>query len=457
MSQNELIDFKDALNEYFKLKNKFEHELEFIKKKIINNQILSKKEKRIEFLKIMPKCINCKRPSKKGTIFSTIYHNSDDKTESYRILKAFCGNLADPCNLNIEIIVGKTDNIEELINSVNEDIKEVKNEIIDDKNKLLFGLITTEEAINNFDSNKSYLTDLTTLYESYLDVLNNITNNKEKKENLNEALKLFYNHVIDIKKCIKNMNDTDNIQYAKDAVEIYHNILTPLLHQIRDLKYSQHLVYNDDDNKCRLIQNKISLTELNITSNNKVIQFDIGLKTNKNYKNYKNNKKVLIIESDENEDKFSIKIKEPEETDIKQDEPIVGEGLDGIDWHIQQYKDLWSKLPKKLKTEFKLNLDWMKNFMYKCLNDKKKPGFNGCRLTTPPNIIIPPSEIPNGQYDFGISIYNLAFNKLPKSVQKTYLTLYKENTNTKEKDYSMFENAINNLVEKEVDFGSGFF
>jgi hypothetical protein len=127
--------------------------------------------------------------------------------------------------------------------------------------------------------------------------------------------------------------------------------------------------------------------------------------------------------------------------------------------YIQEYKNLWYKLPKKLKGEFKLNIDWMKDFMYKCVNAKKKggPGFNGCRLPTPPNIIIPPRETSNGQYDFGVSIYNIAFNKQPKSLQQTYLTFYKEDPATKVKNYKMLEDAMNSLVEKEVDFGRGFF
>jgi hypothetical protein len=82
------IDIKDALNEYFRLKNKFDNEITLNKKKIMNNPTLSKREKRSEFLKLKPKCINCKRPSKLGTIFSCIYHKPDETTDSFRTLKA---------------------------------------------------------------------------------------------------------------------------------------------------------------------------------------------------------------------------------------------------------------------------------------------------------------------------------------------------------------------------------
>jgi hypothetical protein len=194
------------------------------------------------------------------------------------------------------------------------------------------------------------------------------------------------------------------------------------------------------------------------------VKYDVGMQA----KVAKKKKPALIIidsddEMDDSSKEMTIKIKEPDQpkptNEIPHDEPIIGQGVDGIDWHLEEYKKLWSKLPPKLKTEFKLNIDWMKDFMYKCLNSKQKGGvqFNGCRLPTPPNLIIPPRVMPNGQYDFGVSIYNTAFIKLGKSLQQTYLTFYKEDPTTKAKDYNMLINAMNNLVEKEVDFGRGFF
>jgi hypothetical protein len=286
MSDTESSNFKDSLNEYFKLKDKFENELNFDKRKINNNSTLSKREKRTEYLKLMPKCINCKRPSKKGTLFLITYHPADDKTDSYRIFKVSCGYLTNPCNLNIEIMVGKTDSIDELIKSVRNDIKEVKDEIIDDKNKLLFGLITSEKVIENFDSNKSYLTNLTTLYENYLDIFDNITNNPDKKIELDDALVQSYISINEIKTCITKMNQNNNNNYAHDAIEIYNNTLIPLLNKIRKLKYSINTVFHDENtNSCRLIQNTNSISDLSLTSNNKVISFEVGIKSKKGLQN----------------------------------------------------------------------------------------------------------------------------------------------------------------------------
>lgn len=467
MSNQEILSPTDALNEYFKIKNAFETQVNKYKTKIINNWSLSKREKRAEFLKIMPRCVNCKRPSKKGTIFTSKYIPENENTHPYKKLTATCGNLADPCNLDIEIHLSETESLDKLMNNIRLEIKLYKNKIIDDKNKLLFGLITTEKALEKFDFNKSYINDLTSVYEMYLDLWNKIVDNPEKKIELDEALILSYQNINKIKDCIKKMNENDDSQFAIDAANIYVTTLKPLLDKIRHLKYSENIIYRDNDDNCNLIQRTYTEIDLGIgaeQSKAKVIKFNVGLQATKAKK-----KPLIVIESDEeipekeSDKEIKIKIQEPGKPnptgEIPPDEPIIGQGQDGIDWHIKEYKELWSKLPLKLKTEFKLNIDWMKDFMYKCVNAKQKEGarYDGCKLPTPPNIIIPPKAMPNGHYDFGVSIYNTAFNKLGKSLQQTYLTFYKEDPTTKEKNYNMLIDAMNKLVESEVNFGRGFF
>ena len=66
-----VYDVKESLNEYFKLKQKYEAEIAANKKRIINNSTLSNREKRSEFMKLKPKCINCKRPG--GSIFKVLF------------------------------------------------------------------------------------------------------------------------------------------------------------------------------------------------------------------------------------------------------------------------------------------------------------------------------------------------------------------------------------------------
>lgn len=446
----EIPSIIDVMNEYFKLKEKFESQMNVNKRKIINNPTLSNREKRSEYLKLMPKCVNCKRPSKKGTIFSITYHQADDKVSEHRVFKAICGDLVDPCNLHIEINTGIYQPLDQELDVIINEIKEAKNNIINDKNKLLFGLITTETAIENFDNNKTYISDLTSIYENYLDIWNKQIDNYDKKIELDEVLVQSYEHINNIKDCIKKMNKMNDQQFAVDAATIYNTNLKPLLNKIRHLKYKVNEVYNDDNNYCRLIQKKYTIDDILISGyNHKVVAYDVGLKAMKPRK-----KQTDLLETQK---ELTIKIKSP--TGEVDDEPIIGQGIDGIEWHTNEYKQLWSRLPMALKTEFKTNIDWMNEFMHKCVNERIRhgPQWNGCRLTAPPNLVIPPRKMENGQYDFGVSIYNKSFSKLSKTLQDTYLTFYKEDPQSKEKNYNILIDAMNSLVEKEVNFGRGFF
>jgi len=439
-----LLSLKEALNEYFKLKLKYENLITANKKKIINNPTLSNREKRSEYLKLKPKCINCKRPG--GSIFKTTFFKETDKQDSYRQYSAKCGILADPCNLDIKIHVGTVELLPNLLNSIQSQIKEYKDTIIDDKNKLLFGYISTEQALENFEELKESIGIYTSLYENYLNNYNSIVDNDTKNSELNESITNSYIQIERIKECIKKMNETDNVQFARDAVSIYTETLIPLLNIIRELKFNETMVWNNTDtNTCNLIQNKFSIQNLSYSGfKDKVISFNIGFDATIQRKK----PTLLVIESDSSSlisEKPEIKIKPVEEI-ILEDEPIYEE--DGIAWTVPEYTKLWNSIKPKLKNALMQNQDWLKDFMNNCVNARvrKQP----CKIVTPKDLKIPPLELPSGEYDFGIKIYNDLFNKLPKSTQQTYLTLYSNKDGVK--NYKMLEDSMNALVGKEVDF-----
>jgi hypothetical protein len=91
--------------------------------------------------------VNCGRPG--GTTFASVV-SKDSMGAKFRELRAFC-NAAEPCGLNINIAVGNFENINDILKMIDGEIYTAKNEIIIDKNNLLFGLITTEKALSNFD------------------------------------------------------------------------------------------------------------------------------------------------------------------------------------------------------------------------------------------------------------------------------------------------------------------
>jgi hypothetical protein len=292
-STTTIMDVKEALNEYFKLKFKYETQNNSNKKKIMNNNSLSNREKRTEFLKLKPKCINCNRPG--GTIFKTLFFDSTDLNESYRQYTASCGIIVDPCRLDIKIQLGKVDLLPNLLNTIQSELTLQKNSVIDEKNKMLFGYTTTEAALNKFETLKDDISLYSSLYEDYINAYNDIVDNPAKKIELSEAITNYYTQIDQIKECIKKMNETNNSQYARDAATIYDHTLVPLMNKIRRLKYDENGVWhNEDTNTCKLIQNKYSIQQLSYSDyTDKVVSYKVGMEVEK-----KKRTDAFVIETD---------------------------------------------------------------------------------------------------------------------------------------------------------------
>lgn len=249
-------NYKEAVNEYFKLKSKYETDIQNEIKRISNKKSLTKREKRSEFKAFKPKCIECKRPV--GTHFSTKY----DKEKNYRVLTAFCGDIINPCGLRIVINSGRgLDSYLDVVTDVEKSIQENKNNLIQDKNDLLFGYITTEEALNNFEFLKKEISEFTNSYSFHLGELNDIINNKEEKEILDKNQETSYLLMDEIKELMDKFNKTENQQFVKDAVEIYVNQLQPLLKKIRETKYSSNRV-ELENNIYYLTQEKFTIEDI---------------------------------------------------------------------------------------------------------------------------------------------------------------------------------------------------
>lgn len=380
----DVSDIKDALNDYFNLKFDYENKIMENKKKIMNNTTLSNREKRVEYLKLKPKCINCGRPG--GTKFQNIYFPSDDKEEPHRQYSATCGVIADPCNLQIKINVGNVELLPDILDDLQKNIKTKKNEVIDDKNKLLFGYLSTEEVLTKFDDLKEGINSYTLLYEQYLEKYNELVDNDQKKNELEESITESFYKIDEIKACIQKMNETNNAEYARDAVSIYTTTLQPLLNKIRMLKYNENMVWHNQDTTCHLIQNKYSIQNLSYASyTDKIISNEKGYKV-KTDKKDKKGKKLII---DEN----------PSDEEIEQTYE-----RDDITWPNQAYANLWNEMPSIIKNDLKKDPEWMKETVKNCIIARKnnKP----YTIQPPKNLKVPPELMPNGDYNFGSKIYN---------------------------------------------------
>ena len=123
----------EAINEFYRLKDKYEtgyntkYVLPIVKSDRPNNA------KRVDFSRLpKPECINCKRNV--GTIFTI----KNDTKEDVRNFIAKCGDLTEPCPLEIQINYSVRDQLYNSIIDGSKSIEAIKLEIIKEKNKALF-------------------------------------------------------------------------------------------------------------------------------------------------------------------------------------------------------------------------------------------------------------------------------------------------------------------------------
>ena len=102
-----------------------------------------------------------------------------------------------------------------VLEDIEKEIQDNKKSIIDDKNRLLFGLMTTETALQNFEEIKDYISNLTALLETYLDEYNSITDNLEKKTELKESITKSYFYIAFLKNNILKISRSWLVYFAR--------------------------------------------------------------------------------------------------------------------------------------------------------------------------------------------------------------------------------------------------
>ena len=268
-------EFQDAVNTFYTLKGQYDEQIQDLRRNISKMKNLSNKEKRDEFKKLKPRCVNCKR--KVGTIFEVKY----DKTTDGRRAKAICGDRVNPCPLDIELDLGNVSTIDIDLKTEENEIKELKKKIVILKNDLLFGYITTEKAVEQFEELKKDLSSATEMYEIIL--ISSIKYYGEGPYENEEIKKLeleIFNDVKQIKTYIADFNKKKEVQFAQDAVTLMVSQLTPKIISLRRMKYPIMTV-DKNDKTCKLVQKRFdySLSETNnAVSEQGIINFKIGVK-----------------------------------------------------------------------------------------------------------------------------------------------------------------------------------
>lgn len=278
------ITINDAINEFYRLKDKYETDYneKFVIPIIKSKK--SKKEKRVDYSRLpKPECINCKRNV--GTIFSI----KPDFEEDVRKFVAKCGDIKEPCPLDIQLNYSIRNQLNHSIVSGYKTIEEIKLNIIKEKNNALFFNKNVMELFEQItDELKNKTESMGFAIET--NILRN--DNPEKalliKRNLDEFGKGF---ILPFKSMIADYMDTSNEEIINQAIGFYINEMLPKLKEIQEMKYSVNFMeYNPNDGSYKLIQypNSLENGEFFINSDDKVVKFVKGIKNDKKSKTMKN-------------------------------------------------------------------------------------------------------------------------------------------------------------------------
>ena len=247
-------------DEYYKLKDVYEKNIktqrfDILKQKKGKN--VTSQDIRKKLMRLKLKCVNCQNEG--GTLFSSAF----DEKELSRVLTAKCGVVTNPCSLNIKIVAGSHESVQDILKHDDQELKHIKQRIIDEKNKLLFGYMKSEEVIENFDQLKKQINEYSSSIEYYTKIYYDKVDNKADKEELNKLITNSYTSIQTIKDFLNGEDYED--QSVVSAVKVYVEQLKPQLDKIMRLKYKQNIVWYDDDHMTyNLIQTPQTISSLEV-------------------------------------------------------------------------------------------------------------------------------------------------------------------------------------------------
>lgn len=256
-------EYYNSITKYYVLKQKYDDRVKTLKKKYLSNNNSLLQNKQI-LSKLNYKCINCNKDG--GTIFSN----------QNNMLKAVCGNTSNPCKLNIIIQKGNVDNIIDMLELLTSKLLKLKSNIIILKLDYIFNYKNQEVLSQEFETINS---DITKTYEEYnlvLDKYINITNNKDKIEELRLKQIELYELIDKIKYCNKQYIESNKTVFVKEAIDVYINKLITIVETIKDLKYKKVYVDNNKDtNEKTLYKDKLLIEDFEIIKDYKVEKFEL--------------------------------------------------------------------------------------------------------------------------------------------------------------------------------------
>jgi hypothetical protein len=426
-------EIRDVLNEFYKLKSKYETNFydKFLKP-IISSRSRSKREKRVDYSKLpKPECVNCKRNV--GSIF-TIKNIKDDFK---RLFTAKCGDLADPCPFNIIIEIADKQQLDVESVLINKELNDIKTDIVKGKNDMMFGYIEQNKAIVRFNVTTEELKEKTEMAGYVINTNITINDNPKTSQFLNQLETEFgENLLIPFKNMIKEHSE-DIVDRSKivEAITFYKDEMMPKIAEIQRLKYKTDYVdfkpvaeTGDKTDLYVLVQRKNSLAslEFNFFSEDKLIsnvkgvyEADASSKSRKNRESTKKGtrKNRPLVELVEEESVAHVApILEAEIVAEAEAVEVAEVAVNAEDAYRKEYDYTFSHLSPKYQKILSEDEAWLRKSINSFIEFKKlkkagKISSNADReFVHPDGLLFPPTQISEDHYDYGHPIYNQILN-----------------------------------------------
>jgi len=218
------LEYQDALNEYFKLKQKYD-EKTYKLKRTAYDRAETKKEKRAAVLSVKPQCVKCGRGV--GTIFA----------KKNNRFTAICGDTKNPCRLDIQIFTGEYTPIQYLLYEMKDEIEDFKEAIIRQKLDTLFNYINEAESVERFKKEIEGFNELNHMYKELNDKNNELYYNRDKKDLMDRKESDIFVLIEKIRVLLGEYKKTNNPEILRTAVQMQVEELLPEVRNLRMLQY----------------------------------------------------------------------------------------------------------------------------------------------------------------------------------------------------------------------------
>ena len=222
-------EYYDNLNEYFRLKSKYETELMADRRgvrAIAVGRSMSSSQIKNRVAAVKGKCVNCRR--RVGAVF---------KQHEMRYL-AYCGDSVEPCPLKIEIYRGDYMNRADMILYYAELVLAAKEDIIQHKMDTLFEYISDKQSAAEFKTLVNKYRTFNTIYAEKVDEYENIYFSESRKELVRLKQMKLYEIESGLVDLMEEYRRTHSRQVLSDFMDAMTKEYIPEKEQLRKIKYA---------------------------------------------------------------------------------------------------------------------------------------------------------------------------------------------------------------------------